>query len=343
VRVNFNCFGIGLTGGQRVIFDLANGLNKKGLTANLTVLGTPNNFEWYGGEHNFNVKYVYPPLWMRFIKSKILRQNSLYTHQNFFSEQIPDCDINIATICFSAKPTYESKKGKGFYLVQNFEPWFFENGIRKNEAEKSYKFPLEKLCVSNWLTKKVEGVNIGNGVNRDVFKPTVSFEKKEKKVLYVFRGMSRKNDVMALEALRIFCKRVPDAEITIIARSSEPLPNFKFKHQIHYDLNDQEMVKLYGEARASLQTPVFEGFGLQPLESMACGTCAVCTPFYGNEYLEHEVNCLLGGNAEILAAQIEKLFLDEEKCKDIVAEGLKTAEALDFGKVVDRVFKIFKA
>jgi glycosyltransferase involved in cell wall biosynthesis len=343
LRVNFNCFGIGLSGGQRVIFDLANGLSKKGLEANLTVLGSPTNFDWYCGERNFKIKYIYPPAWLRLFKQRILSRNSVYVHQDFLSKHIPDCDVNIATICFSAKPTFESKKGKGFYLVQNFEPWFFDEGVKKTVAEESYGFPLKKLCVSNWLAKKVEGINIGNGVNRDIFRSTVSFENKENKLVYVFRGLSRKNDKMALEAINLFCQRVKDAEVSIIARSGETLPAFSFKHSVHYDVDDKELVKLYGEARASLHTPVFEGFGLQPLESMACGTCAVCTPFYGNEYLDNEVNCLLGGNAEILAAQLEKLFLDEEKCKRIVAEGLKTAAALDFNYVVDRVENILKA
>jgi hypothetical protein len=343
VRVNFNCFGLGLSGGQRVIFDLANGLSEKGLKANLTVLGQPTNFDWYCGKRNFKINHIYPPSWKRLIKQKILRQNFLYELQNFFTENIPACDVNIATICFSAKPTFESKKGKGFYLVQNYEPWFFEKGVEKTIAEESYGFPLKKLCVSNWLSKKVAGINIGNGVNRNIFRPTISFENKGNKLVYVFRGVGRKNDRMALEAINLFCQRVKDAEVSIIARSGETLPVFNFKHTVHYDTDDDKLVRLYGEARASLHTPVFEGFGLQPLESIACGTCAVCTPFYGNEYLENDVNCLLGGNPEILAAQLEKLFLDEEKCKRIVAEGLKTAAALDFNYVVDRVVNIFKA
>jgi hypothetical protein len=68
----------------------------------------------------------------------------------------------------------------------------------------------------------------------------------------------------------------------------------------------------------------------------------VSTPFYGNEYLEHDVNCLLGGNAEILAAQLENLFVDEERCRRLINKGLITARAFDFNNVANKVDAIFR-
>lgn len=342
MRVNFNCFGIGLSGGQRVIFDLANSLSKRGYKTSLTVLGLPTLFDWYCGDRDFNLNYVYPPSWERLLQQRILRKQYIYVHQDFLRRHTPDCDFNIATICLSAKPTFESQKGKGFYLVQNFEPWFFNEGVTKNIAEESYCLPLHKLCVSKWLSKKVGGTNIGNGVNRDVFHPTKSFEKKGRKILYLFRGIDRKNDRIALETIKLFCSRLKDVEILITVRSGEPLPELGFRHTFFYDVDDKKLAELYGEARVSLNTPIFEGFGLQPLESMACGTAVVSTPFYGNEYLEHDVNCLLGGNAEILAAQLENLFVDDERCSRLICEGLKTAKTFDFNNVANKVDAIFR-
>jgi glycosyltransferase involved in cell wall biosynthesis len=340
--VNFNCFGIGLTGGQRVIFDLANSLSKRGYKTNLTVLGLPTQFDWYCGIRDFSLNYVSPPFWERQLKHRILRRQYLHVQQDFLRRHIPDCDLNIATICLSAKPTFESEKGKGFYLVQNFEPWFYSDSVKKTMAEESYGLPLHKLCVSKWLSKKVGGTNIGDGVNLDVFHQTCSFENKRRQLLYLFRSIGRKNDQLALETIKLFCSRLKDVEISIIARSNELLPAFGFKHTIHYDVNDEKLAELYGEAQVSLHTPVFEGFGLQPLESMACGTAVVSTPFYGNEYLEHDVNCLLGGNAEILAAQLENLFVDEERCRRLINKGLKTARAFDFNNVANKVDAIFR-
>jgi len=340
--VNFNCFGVGLSGGQRVIFDLANSLSKLGYKVNLTVLGLPTRFDWYCGNRDFSLNFVYPTSWERLVQQRILQKRYIYVHQDFLRRRIPDCDFNIATVCLSAKPTFESTRGKGFYLVQNFEPWFFSDGVKKSIAEESYCLPLRKLCVSKWLSKKVGGTNIGNGVNRDVFHPTKSFESKERKILYLFRGVDRKNDSIALETINLLCSRLKDVEVLITARSDEPLPELGFRHTLYHDVDDKKLAELYGEARVSLNTPIFEGFGLQPLESMACGTAVVSTPFYGNEYLEHDVNCLLGGNAEILAAQLESMLADDERCSRLINEGLKTARTFDFNNVAKNVDEIFR-
>ncbi len=40
---------------------------------------------------------------------------------------IPECDVNIATYCFSAYSVVNSGKGIPFYHMQHFEPYFFDD------------------------------------------------------------------------------------------------------------------------------------------------------------------------------------------------------------------------
>jgi len=94
-----------------------------------------------------------------------------------------DNDFNVATYCFTAYPTVDSHKGKGLYLVQHYEPLFFNDKNVAKTVEATYKLPLKRLCVSEWLTKKVGGVNIGNGIDLSKFKKHIVHKNVKPKIL----------------------------------------------------------------------------------------------------------------------------------------------------------------
>ena len=202
---------------------------------------------------------------------------------------MPDCDVNVATFFFTAFPTYYSGKGRGFYLVQNFEPSFFSDVKDRVRAGLTYALPLKKLCVSKWLTDKVGGCFIGNGIN------LVKFRRKQMPKVY---------DVMVI-ARRISWKGNYAPVVDALRRRGFSVL------VVDGLLSEEKLVDAYNSSRVFLFLSEWEGFGYPPLEAMACGVPVVTTPCL--EYVEDLDNaCILrkGYSVGDVVESVEGLLAD---------------------------------
>lgn len=103
---------------------------------------------------------------------------------------------------------------------------------------------------------------------------------------------------------------------------------------------DKDIVKVYTASDIFISTSWREGFGLPPLEAMACG-CAVVTSNSGgvNEYIRPESNCLVfePREQEQLQKQLCRLIEDNELRASIAMEGMKTASLFDWQRTAKQL------
>lgn len=342
LKINFNSMGLQLNGGNRVILELARRLQSKGHKVSINAIGKDGDAQWFGDLKGIQINFAFPSKLTRLLHQKVRKRSFRDVQAELLTEMVSDCDcdINIATYCLTADPTIKSGNGKLFYLVQNYEPFFFTEKKFVTKAEKSYSLPLTKLCVSKWLQRKIGGIYIGNGVNTQIFHPQNTFHEKEpNSVLYLYRGLPWKGDSLAIETLHHLFKLNPAAKIHIVARSA--LPKTDFPYELHTNVSDRELSKLYSKTRVLLYTSKFEGFGLPPLEALSCGTNVVSTDFEGNEYLINGVNCLMAENKYDLSSKIANLLNNDELAQEQLSEGHLTVKTFDFNHVVNRVLLAF--
>jgi glycosyltransferase involved in cell wall biosynthesis len=343
MKINFNTLGLSSGGGNRVIIELANRLVDRGQDVTISAV-TLQRFDWYGKENiKAKLNMAFPSVITRIIRQKIQHKYYVDVQLDLLKKIIPDCDINIATFCLTVAPTVDSHKGKPFYLVQNYEPWFFTDPRLIKIANDSYDSPAIKVCVSHWLEQKTGGIYIGNGVNTAVFNPQCTFDEKEpNSILYFYRGMSGKRDDLALKCLsKLYEKK--KAKIHIVAQSNFAKtinPNFPF--ELHTCLSDVELAKVYSSARILLYTSSFEGFGLPPLEALACGTNVVSTPFTGNEFLVDKENCFLAKTTEEITLRIIELLENDELALEQLSNGKSTVADHNFDKMIDILENLFE-
>lgn len=178
---------------------------------------------------------------------------NLFDRERRIMMEIPDCNVNVATFSFTAYPMYYNHKGRGVYLFQHYETWFFTDKPSQERKKLTYSLPLNKLCVSQWLTEKVGGVNIGNGVNLKKFKMTT--EPKVYDVMVIKRRSNWKGD----------CDPVIDV-----------LSNGGLKvFVVNEKLSEEELIKSYNASQLFLFLSKHEDVGYPHLEVMACGVPVV--------------------------------------------------------------------
>lgn len=319
-KINFNSFSLGRCGGTRFIFELSNGLVDRGFDVSITHAGLPSYHEWFTPiksrliECNISVA-------SRFLnKYGIHRIDVHKAQEKNMIKAIPECDFNVATYYNTAVPTVKSGKGKGLYLVQHYEPVFFpEKSVDSRDAKASYDLPLTKLCVSKWLTRKVNGVFIGNGLNLNRFKRY---------------PVQKKFDVIILQNLRLDYKGNYNSSI-------ERLRKDGFKVLVVDDFSETELVKAYNLSKVLLCLSEKEGFGYLPLEAMACGTAVVSTNC--TEYLVDKKNCLLlpdKCSLDDVSSKIKWLIDNPKQSQYLVEGGFETAKEYNFDFVVDRFMEV---
>ena len=323
MHINFNSLNLGLAGGTRFIFELANRLVDLNYKVTITHLGDETVYSWFPEikAEVINVPYVPYSIPARVFRKIFAKYMERYGYGNLSNRErrlmanIPDCDVNVATFCFTAFPTYYSGKGRGVYLVQHYEPLFFDDEKNKARAALTYTLPLKKLCVSKWLTEKVQGTNIGNGINLSKFK-----EQKTPKVydvMVVQRNSGWKGDYNPL--LDMLNRK---GVRTFVANGK---------------LSDSDLVSGYNSSRLFLFLSKHEGFGYPPLEAMACGVPVITTPCL--EYTNHLENAYVLGKDysvnDVLGA-IQQLLTDDKLYYRLVENGRSTAKEYDFQKVVNR-------
>jgi glycosyltransferase involved in cell wall biosynthesis len=304
-------------------------------------VGQDKDTSWFGNLPGVAMRFAFPSKAKRLLQQRVLKRNFREVQGDVLADLVSgiDCDINVATYCLTAGPTLKTGNGRMFYLVQNYEPFFFSHPAWKAKAEESYRLPLTKLCVSKWLRDKVGGSYIGNGVNTQIFHPENSFkEKEDNSILYFYRGISWKGDSLALKTLTQLHHLNPNTRVHIVARQNTLDKIFTdFPFELHVELSDVELSKLYSKVRVLLFASSFEGYGLPPLEALACGSNVVSTDFAGNEYLVNGYNCLIANNPDSLANSALKLFADDTTAQEQLENSKFTVKIHDFDVVTHRL------
>lgn len=266
---------------------------------------------------------------------KVFTKNSavdkyIPTVKNMF---IRDADIVMATswpTSFSVNKLSDCK-GEKIYFVQDFEIW-----DNKKYGLKSYMLPLKKIVISTWINMQLkEYLNLGpfpivfNGIDIKKFNnPNKRHKKNGETVrcLLLNHVLTKKGVLDGVKAFELAKEKYPN----IVLESFGMCDGNNLPKNVEYTQNptSDELVSIYNRADIFIFPSHTEGWGLTPLEAMAC-QCAVVGTRTGFvlDIGKAEENMLIcePGDIEGLADNIYRLCVDgdlrrrlaENGCRDI--------------------------
>jgi len=185
--------------------------------------------------------------------------------------------------------------------------------VRYLLARVSYRLPMPMICISRWLRDRVgrpDSLVVGQGLDLRTFAAAPRAPRARVVVGTIGGAAVSKGYPDVLEAVR----RLPGAtirrmQLLVAAGPDVALPGEVCAERVEA-ASEEAMASFYNRCDVFVFASRSEGFGLPPLEAMACG-CAVVTTDCGgvHDYAQPGVNALLVpvADAGALAAAIRDL------------------------------------
>ncbi len=218
------------------------------------------------------------------------------------------------------------------------------------------EFAKENICNNTGLPEEKITV-IPNGINHAFFRPACFAEVEPVLGKYHLVGNylltvgsfdPRKNFRRLLEAWSRIEEKYPDITMVVVGGDSA---NFADHGTIQQAQKvcllgycpDQDLPALYSGAMAFLYPSIFEGFGLPPLEAMACGTAVVTSGISSLPEVVGDAALLVDPyDVESIINGIEKIITDDELRERFCSKGLQRASQFTWERTADRTWQVLQ-
>lgn len=329
-------------GGVHVVLDICNHLLRHGVNAKCAVLG----------ELNMHALGTY-------------QEPILFGLLNYPDERslIFDTTLKVravaATLYVTSVPAMIFARMRNVPLVnfvQGYE-FLFDNGTRRPEVEDAYLVPDEVVVTSRWLESNVRRVTpqkpisrLPIGVNRWLFAPSQVPRSTEKvRVGVVLRSAPDKGQAVlmeVLESLSAFDERVA---LTVFSSGQEIPGDWMQRGDTCHARLPMDKGRIATELQRCdviVDASLHEGFGLMPLEAMACGATVIASDSGGvNEFLKDRANGLVVrevNKPERYVEAILELVEDRALLARLRAEARATAAGYAADQCYDRYVDYFR-
>lgn len=349
----------GTVGGILVIVDLCNHLIKNGLSAGIIILGDMSQDAFA----RFREALYFKPIHVR------------NTDELFKLGSRINPKVVVSTLFTTVNPGIrlaEIYNAKFVNFVQGYE-FYFSNGVYYSDVRETYRNSPMFLTTSAWLARGIAR-HIDNpaifrcplGVNPYINYPLRSAElplpisttmtgKMDSKVrvVFVLRSSDDKGQWILNEVIERLLDFRDKLEITVVtAISGEKILHPRWFEQpgtnvVRLPLTRTQIADQFRRAQIFVDASLHEGFGLMPLEAMACGCAVVCSSSGGiSDFVEHSYNGMLVEKVNRPDEYVEEIIAlanDRERLEFLRKNARKVREEFGAQKCFDRYLRVFSA
>jgi len=199
----------------------------------------------------------------------------------------------------------------------------------KNEIIKYYKIDAKKIHVIPLAAD-------------EKFKKIEHATPKKKFVLYVGDIIKRRFVLETIKAFKKISDKLPDYKFLIIGqnRLGQQIGQNKIIYKDY--ISEDELVLLYNTADLFVWLSEYEGFGLPPLEAMACGTAVLSTKKTSlAEVLgDYPISVENPEDIDEISEKILKVLEDENLRNELIKKGFERAQKFSWQKTAEETLKI---
>lgn len=188
----------------------------------------------------------------------------------------------------------------------------------------------------------------------EIGKTKAGFGLEGKLILYVGAIRPHKNLVILLNALNLLIREKKQQCYLVICGGKEadflPLKEITEKlgtsRNVFFvgSLNDTKVVALMNAADVFVFPSLEEGFGLPPLEAMACGTPVITSNLSSLPEVVGDAALLVDPcNVHEIANAIERLLLDEKLRNELIKRGFERVKRFSWERTVKETLQVYEA
>ena len=178
---------------------------------------------------------------------------------------------------------------------------------------------------------------------------------KNKFIFYIGAIFNRRFIPECIEAFKQIAKKFPEHQFLIsgtnythpfvdinyiIKKANEDIGREAILHTDYVDEND--LVYLYNDASLFIWLSSYEGFGLPPLEALACGTPVITTQMGSLPESVGDSAIFVNNPEDIqeISKAMEKILSNEQFSKELASKGLLQAQKFSWQKTAEETLKI---
>lgn len=346
MKINFVLPSLGRSGGTDVVYKYAELLEKDGHDVAIykEIIASNMHLFKYSWKNRLHQVYCTMKALLVSMRNKNHFDRFVFILNNQF---VRNADVVVATAWPTAYRVSKlpENKGKKYYFIQGFEIW-----DNKELGLGSYKLPLNKIVVSTWINERLKNeLEMGpfpvvySGIDTAFFENTNVTKQQDDIVRFLMLNhtLSIKGVQNGIKVYEKIHSKYPNSKLVMFGMCNGS--NIPAYVEYHQNPSRDELVNLYSDSDIFIFPSIEEGWGLTPIEAMACG-CAVVGTRTGFvlDFGRNKENMMISepGDIQGMMENIENLISDDELFEKVRKGGMETVQALNWHVCVKTLEKI---
>lgn len=251
-------------------------------------------------------------------------------------------------ICRKKRPLSKLSYSLSIRGIQNLDSIITISECIKDDINKILNFPRDRIFVV------YEGVDKERfRILKNIKKPLI-FKKGYFNMIFVGSEIERKNLRRIFKAFALVKKRHPKINLIKVGAPVDQkqrkallklIKSKRLESSIIFTnhIKEDELPIIYNCADLLVFTTLYEGFGLPPIEAMACG-CPVLGSTTGSqpEIIEKAALLVNPYSVDEIAKGMEKFITNQRLRKKLIKDGLRLSKQYTWKKAAEKTIKVYK-